>query len=428
MNYTETIEYIHSRPKFSRVLGNKALLKLLGHMGDPQKELKYIHIAGTNGKGSTAVMTASVLMEAGYKTGLFTSPYLRRFNERIRIDGDEIDDDELAEIATYVRRAIEENDAAVSEFALNTAVAFEYFRRKGADYVVLETGLGGRLDATNVIDAPEIVILTSIGLDHTQYLGDTIEKIAAEKCGIIKKNSTVALSPGQPVEARSVIKRFCADTGSKLIEAKEPCITDDGLRSGRGAEFEYDGESYRLSLRGGFQPYNAAAVIEAMRALSKRGADRISAETIKTGIEKAYLDGRFDLIRSDEYGDIIIDGAHNPPAMSELAKSLKKLERPVNLVVAMMGDKDAKSAAAAIIKAADSATVTEIEAPRGMTAEELKAIILGEDPKADVVAEPDPIKAFEAAAKRDGITCVCGSIYLAGMIERYLDSIAQHSD
>ena len=209
MNYTETINYIHNTPKFSRVLGNDLLRKLLDKLGNPQKDLKFIHIAGTNGKGSAAIMLAQILTLSGYKTGLFTSPYIEVFNERIKVDGEIIDNKSLAEITTKIRNTIETYDTPVSEFALDTAIAFEYFKKQNCDIVVLETGLGGRLDATNVIDNAILTILMSIGLDHTQYLGETIEEITAEKCGIIKENNKVIVYPIQETGAKCVIEKFC---------------------------------------------------------------------------------------------------------------------------------------------------------------------------------------------------------------------------
>ncbi|MGN1092497.1 MAG: bifunctional folylpolyglutamate synthase/dihydrofolate synthase, partial [Monoglobaceae bacterium] len=191
MDYRESLNYIHKTPKFARVLGNDMLKKLLFHLGDPQKNLKFIHIAGTNGKGSYAVMMAEILKNSGYRVGLYTSPYIERFNERIQINGGQISDEALAEAATLVKQVIETNDAPVSEFALDTAIAFYYFNKHNCDIIVLETGLGGRIDATNVIDTAVLSVIMSIGYDHTQYLGNTIEEITYEKCGIIKPNGNV---------------------------------------------------------------------------------------------------------------------------------------------------------------------------------------------------------------------------------------------
>ena len=205
MNYEQSIDYIHSIPKFCRPLGNANLEKLLTHLDNPQKKLKFIHIAGTNGKGSTAAMTAEILKKSGFKTGLFTSPYLEVFNERIRINGENITDNDLAEYVTRVKAIMEENNALVSEFAFITAVSFLYFYEKQCDIVVLEVGMGGKLDATNVIDSSLVSVICKIGLDHTQYLGDTIEEIAKEKCGIMRNGGTAVSYPNNDV--RDIIEK-----------------------------------------------------------------------------------------------------------------------------------------------------------------------------------------------------------------------------
>ncbi len=223
MNYDETIEYIHSTPKFARVLGNTLLRRLLSKMDNPQKKLKFIHIAGTNGKGSCAVMLAEILKLCGLRTGLFTSPYIIRFNERIRVNGEQIPDARLAETASEIKNIIDENNVPVSEFALDTAIAFKYFADEKCDIVILETGLGGRLDATNVIASPIVSIIMSVGFDHMQYLGNTISAITTEKCGIIKNNRPVVVYPDLPDEALA---------GYKTLLQKQKC----GIYSSRYAD------------------------------------------------------------------------------------------------------------------------------------------------------------------------------------------------
>ena len=206
MNYEQSIDYIHSIPKFRRPLGNANLEKLLTHLDNPQKKLKFIHIAGTNGKGSTAAMTAEILKKSDFKTGLFTSPYLEVFNERIRINGENITDNDLAEYVTRVKAIMEKNNALVSEFAFITAVSFLYFYEKQCDIVVLEVGMGGKLDATNVIDSSLVSVICKIGLDHTQYLGNTVEEIAKEKCGIMRNGGTAVSYPNNDV--RDIIEEL----------------------------------------------------------------------------------------------------------------------------------------------------------------------------------------------------------------------------
>ena len=193
MNYQETLEYIASINWKGSVLGLERIRELMDKLGNPQKELKFIHITGTNGKGSTAAFLSSVLIEAGYKVGLFTSPYIEVFNERMQINNCNISDEELAEITTYIRPFADAMEDKPTEFELNTAISLVYFQRNHCDIVVFEVGMGGELDSTNVIDFADVAVFTAIGLDHTEELGDTIEKIAATKAGIIKKNCRVVL-------------------------------------------------------------------------------------------------------------------------------------------------------------------------------------------------------------------------------------------
>ena len=238
MDYNEAIEFIHAIPRFVRPLGNEKLSRLLDALGEPQKRLKFVHVAGTNGKGSVCAMLAEILQQAGYKTGLFTSPYIEVFNERIRIDGELIPNDTLAEYVTDAAAKMGED--TVSEFAFITAVAMKYFADSECDIVVLETGMGGRLDATNIIDAPEAAVITRIGMDHMQYLGNTVEEIAREKCGIIKSGCEVVTAPNEKVI--DIIKEAAAAAGASLTVCAKAIH-----RKGR---FGYKTWSYHIALDG----------------------------------------------------------------------------------------------------------------------------------------------------------------------------------
>ena len=252
MNYIEAIDYVHAIPKFVRPLGNEKLGGLLDLLGLPQDKLKFIHVAGTNGKGSVCRMTAEILKSAGYKTGLFTSPFIEVFNERIQINNVNISDDDLARYITDMADIMKTNNISVSEFAFITAVALKYFADLECDIVVLETGMGGRLDATNIIPTPVCTALTSISLDHTQYLGDTIEEIALEKCGIIKSGAKVVTAQNRLVQ--SVIAEQAEKADAELI------VCGNSLKTKSG--FIYKGEEYRLGLKGEYQAENAAVVCE----------------------------------------------------------------------------------------------------------------------------------------------------------------------
>lgn len=409
MNYIESINYIHQTPKFARELGNSMLKKLLSCLGNPEKNLKFIHIAGTNGKGSTAIMLSRVLSLAGYRCGLFISPYIERFNERISIDGVQIPDESLAEIITEIKETIERNDTPVSEFALDTAAAFCWFDKCKCEVVVLETGLGGRLDATNVIKNPIVTVLTSIGLDHTKYLGDTIEKIAMEKCGIIKEKCPVVCYPKQETEALKVIKEQAMRKGSELYIADEPVFNNDKIL--------YNNVQYELGLSGRFQGYNGATVLETINVL-RENEFIISEDNVKAGLKSAKNPARFERL-----GNIILDGSHNLPAAKSMCESLKKLNMPIYFCVAMMEDKDYSAYVKELSSIAKGVITTEISMPRCLKATRLKKEF--KKYNIPVKAEENPQKAINELLNmaKGGIVCVCGSLYFAGEIRPWLRSL-----
>ena len=409
MNYNEAINYIHSTPKFSRTLGNDLLRKLLDKLGNPQKNLKFIHIAGTNGKGSTAIMLSEILSHSGYKTGLFTSPYIETFNERIKIDGAMIEDNTLAKLTAKIKEIIEKYDTPVSEFALDTAIAFEYFNQENCDIVILETGLGGRLDATNVIDKSILSILTSIGMDPIQYLGNTISEITAEKCGIIKENGKVIVYPLQNPETKSVIKEFCLSQNADLTYANLPEILEDN-------DFLYDEKRYTLSLCGDFQKYNAATAITAVYELRNNGFS-IPDTAISDGLLSAFNPARMERLSCG----LILDGAHNTSAMQELCKTLSKMNTPLYVCIAMMEDKDIQGCIAELAKISPKIIATEIDMPRCAGAQ----TIATEFAKYNITTQiaKDPISAAKTAlalAGSGGTAVVCGSLYLSGIIRKNL--------
>lgn len=412
MTYTEAVEYIHSIPKFSRILGNDVLRELLARLGNPHKKLRYIHIAGTNGKGSTASMTAKILECEGYKVGLYTSPFLEVFNERIRINGENIPDDVLAELVGEVKEQTVQMGKSPSEFAFTTAVMFLYFCRERCDWVVLETGMGGKLDATNVIENTAVTVLTSISLDHTQYLGDTIEKIALEKCGIIKSGTCAVCCPRQDKAALDTIKKVCAEKNVGLCIADDPELCTDG--------FSYKGKRYKLSLRGTYQPYNAATVLCVIDAMRKIGV-KISDKSVSDGLANASWAGRFEYIMPN----MVIDGGHNPSGVYELRKSLAATGKRIILVMAMMEDKDYEKCIELIAPSAYKIYATQIDYPRCLRAERLAQS--AQKLCTEVLTVSDaPTAVCEALAKaeKDDLVCVCGSLFLAGLIrKRFSDGL-----
>ncbi len=408
MNYNEALAFIHSTPKFSRVLGNDLLNKLLNVLGNPQNNLKFVHIAGTNGKGSTASMTASVLKKAGYRTGLFTSPFIEKFNERIQINSVPIPNDKLATLTEKVKTAMEENDAPVSEFALITAIAFLYFKEEACDIVILEVGLGGRLDATNVIKKPLVSAITSIGFDHTQYLGDTLDKIATEKCGIIKENVPVVLYPVQDDIVTKTVENVCFEKNSELIIPALPEIINNQL--------VYDSKSFSLSLKGTYQFYNATVVIEIVKLLKQSGFN-ITYADLKYGLENTVWIARYEFLTPD----LVIDGSHNPAGVKELISDLKKENRKITLIIAMMEDKEYKECVKLFSEIADTVIITKLNLPRCLKPEALAL----EFKKYEIspILTNNTKDAIKLSKKSENLTCVSGSLYLAGEIRANLSNI-----
>ncbi|MCH5209916.1 MAG: bifunctional folylpolyglutamate synthase/dihydrofolate synthase [Oscillospiraceae bacterium] len=415
MNYTEALNYIHSIPKFRRPLGNANLRRLLESLGNPQKNLSYVHIAGTNGKGSVAAMTARILEESGYRTGLFTSPYLEVFNERIRINGENIPDDKLADYTARVKRAMETGDALVSEFAFVTAVALLYLYEQKCDIVILEAGMGGRLDATNVIDRSLVSVICRIGLDHTQYLGNTVEEIAYEKCGIIRDGGTVVSYPNGDVE--KIIKKCSEEKNARLIIAETAEDTENG--------FSYKGKEYLLSLKGSYQPQNAAVALETIEILRQNGFN-IPETAVLAGLRNVLWPARFEFVTDN----IIIDGGHNIDGIRALRESLLSLDRPIVLVMAMMEDKDYETCIRHIAPIAKTVVATELNMPRCVSSGRISDIV--KSMNIPVIVNNNPVEAVNAAlsaatsaltysAPETGggsVVCVCGSLYLAGEVRK----------
>lgn len=386
MDYLNALDYVHQIPKFVRPLGNEKLGGLLRLLGNPQDDLKFVHVAGTNGKGSVCAMTAEILKNAGYKTGLFTSPFIEVFNERIRINGEMIDDDTLAGHITRVADVMETNDLGVSEFAFITAVAFLYFKEMKCDIVVLETGMGGRLDATNIITTPICCALTSISLDHTAYLGDTIEEIAKEKCGIIKRGIPVVTSPNDAVI--DIIKAEAKRLNAPFVVADNP--------------FDYS-----VALKGEYQKENMSVAKEVIDVLVNAGFN-ISEKNICEGFKNVKWQGRYEFITSD----IILDGGHNPDGVRMLKKSLIKEGRDITLVIGMCADKDYEECIRDIVTVAKKVIATEVDFYRALKAEDIKTVCDSVGVSCEV--ERDIKKAIEKAVLTGNLVCICGSLYLVG--------------
>ena len=317
MNYADSIGFLTSTGKFQIKLGLERIKKLLERIkallnliGNPENKIKIIHVAGTNGKGSVCALLANILKCSGYKTGLYTSPHILEYAERIKINGLLISQNDFARIITEICNIAKINNIDLTEFEILTAVAFKYFADNGVDFAVVETGLGGRFDATNVCDNPVCSIITSISLDHTDRLGDTVEKIAFEKAGIIKKNSYVVVSSSNA--GYEVIKKRALQTGTNIITVTK----NADIKYENGVNYLFLGKNkYEFPLLGLYQKQNAALVIAASDLLVKKGF-KIS---LKEGIETVKWGARLEYIKEN---NVLIDGAHNPSAAEELKKSL----------------------------------------------------------------------------------------------------------
>lgn len=412
MTYEEAIEYIHSINWTFCKPGLERIGELCEKLGHPEKDLKFIHVAGTNGKGSFCSMTESVLRAAGYRTGLYTSPYIREFNERMQVNGENISNAELAEITEYIRPIADAMDDKPTEFELITAVAFEYFRRQKCDVVVLEAGLGGRLDSTNIIDTPVLSVITGIALDHTAILGDTVEKIAAEKAGIIKRGVPVIFG-GEDNNAARVIKEKADEMGSEFIRVDYGKLKNIGATLD-GTTFDYSFRTgLHINLLGLYQPRNAAVVLNAINTLNRHGF-LIKEGDIRSGLENAVWHARFEKVCADPL--IIFDGAHNPQGISQAVRSIKHYfgGKKVCLLTGVLRDKDYTEISDMLATVAKCAFTLTPDSPRALTSAEYAEVLR----KAGVPAEPyDSIEsaflAAKAAAKEQGLPLVClGSLYV----------------
>ena len=319
MNAEQAVEYIHSITWLGSKPGLERTQQLLALMGNPQDSLKFIHIAGTNGKGSTAAMTASVLEKAGYRVGLFTSPCLYCFNERIQINGQYISDEDLAAVTSYVKPLAASMEDHPTEFELVSCIGFEYFKRKQVDMVVLEVGMGGALDSTNVIPVPEVAVITNIGLDHTDYLGNTLEEIARTKAGIFKEGGSAVVYPGE-AGVMQELKAICKQRHMHLRLADFESIRLHS-HSLEGQCFDCAGrEGLQLPLLGQHQLYNAAVVLAIIDTLQEKGW-QIPEESVREGLKSVVWPGRFDIVHRDPL--FIIDGGHNPQCLEALVGNIR---------------------------------------------------------------------------------------------------------
>ncbi len=463
MTYTQALAFIHSTCWKGSRPGLERTVELTRRLGNPQNSLKFIHIAGTNGKGSTSVMLATILQKAGYKVGLYTSPFVLRFNERMRIDGVDIPDGELAEITEFVLPHAEAMADTPTEFELITAIALVYFARHACDYVVFEVGMGGRLDSTNIISPETVVasVITGIAMDHTAFLGDTPEKIAAEKAGIIKAGVPVVFggnhapitSDGHPERSRIVAQskdrqgtapdpsaslRSAQDDGQtlpshescarvireKAAEAGAPYTETDHAKLANiradllGADFDFgERKNLRVSLAGLYQPYNAATVLTVIDLLREQGLT-IPEEAVRGGLSSVAWPARFEVLSKSPL--IIADGGHNPEGIDAAIESVKTYFRDAKilLLTGVMADKDYDSMVARMGEVASRAFCVRPANDRALDpakyAESFRAIGVPAEGYATVA---EGVSAAAETATREGKALLClGSLYMYGEV------------
>lgn len=423
MTYESAMEFIASTYKFGSKLGLSRIRSLLGHMGDPQRGLKYVHVAGTNGKGSTVSFISNILMNAGYRTGVYTSPYIHRFNERITVNGAEISNADIGRIIGGIREKValmsERGEGCPTEFEVVTALGFQYYYEQGCDIVVLETGLGGRLDSTNIIDASEVSVITTVDYDHMQILGNSLAEIAAEKAGIIKANGRVVLYPQAP-EADAVIAEACRAKNAELYRLENDRVIP-GAYDLNGQSFDFGRyKNLKLSMLSEFQCMNAATAIMAAEVLRGRGFD-ISDGHIHSGLFGARWPGRFEVMRREPV--FIIDCAHNAQGAAHLAANLNKYfpGQKITFIVGVSADKDYQGIIAQVAPLAARFIATQADTPRALPAEELAGYLKTLHPDVYTAAQPaDAARAAVAFCQNDGVICSFGSLFHAGPMREAL--------
>ena len=427
MTYQQAIDYLMSTlPMFSRI-GKAAYKKdlantieLLDFLGNPQRYFKCVHIAGTNGKGSTSHMLASVLQSAGYKTGLYTSPHLRDFRERIKINGEMVEEQFVADFVGIIDPMLEK--VQPSFFEMTVAMAFQYFSQQKVDIAIIETGLGGRLDSTNII-VPEVSVITNIGWDHMNILGDTLEKIAIEKAGIIKQNIPVVIG-----EADDNIRKIFLDKAgalqSPIVFASEEFHSIDWQYKHHELIVEVakdhteEKRFYRLDLPGIYQTKNLLTTLCTIRELEKKGFVFYDSQ-IKNGIRNTRrqtgLHGRWELIQ--EQPAVILDVAHNSDGIKQINRQLELIEpRHLHIVIGLVKDKDAEQVVSLLPKHAQY-YFTEAQIPRALPAEALYEVGIENGLKGEVVKEVNAaVKLAIQNASKEDLVLVCGSVFVVGEV------------
>jgi dihydrofolate synthase/folylpolyglutamate synthase len=421
--YQKSLDYLYHLEKSGMIFGLAQVQRILNAIGNPHKAIQAIHVGGTNGKGSTAAMMGSILQKEGYRVGLYTSPHLFRFTERIRVNGKEIEEEEVGALTQWMRKEIESAGVVppFTFFDFTTAMALYYFNQKLVDLAILEVGLGGRLDSTNVVD-PVISIITNVAKDHEEYLGNTILRIAKEKAGIIKKGKPLVTAATQPQVLR-LFSKICQEKRSPCFRVgKEFRYARTGVE-----DFDYEGLDRKLwgvhlNLKGPHQVINATTALGAMEVLEDLGY-RVSTEAMVEGLREVDWPGRLEMVSDSPR--VVLDGAHNPAGALALQESLKEefQYRHLILLVGIMKDKDSRSMLHLLAPMADHIILTKPHTDRATPPLLLKKALGWNGKKAEI--EEDLKKAVDRGlflTREEDLFCITGSLYTVGEARTYFHS------
>lgn len=427
MNYKEARVYLDEVSKYGSVLGLDNMRELLGRLGNPQDDLKFIHISGTNGKGSALSYMSTILSGAGFRTGRYISPTLYAYRERIQVDGVMIDRESLAALVTVVKEAVDameaENKGNPTVFEVETALSFLYFKEQKCDIVVLETGLGGTLDATNVVKTTVMEMISSIGMDHMEFLGGTLQEIAENKAGIIKPHTWV-VSAEQDPKAAEVIKRVCREKDCKL-SVVDPDAFQDVHYGYEKQTFTYKNwKDVEITLAGTYQVTNAALALEAVEALRKLGYS-LTEDQVRKGMKAAFWRGRFSVIHKNPV--VVIDGAHNPAAAKVLKDSLETYFQGKNLhfIMGVFADKDYQSVIEMTAPLAKHIITIETPGnPRALSAVKLKEAVEKVNPSVEAAGSiREAVEKSMKNTQKDDVIAAFGSLSFLGELDREVQSM-----
>ncbi|MGC9195787.1 MAG: bifunctional folylpolyglutamate synthase/dihydrofolate synthase [Syntrophobacteraceae bacterium] len=416
-DFEKSLDYLYGLQKFGVKFGLNCTESLLARVGNPHRKLRSIHIAGTNGKGSTAAILSRILLKHGLKVGLYTSPHLVRFTERFRINDEEVRAEKILEVFEKIRSILDESEPPTF-FEMVTAMAFLYFAEQEVDLGIIETGMGGRLDATNVI-APEVCVITNIGLDHQEYLGATLSSIAREKAGIIKQGAPLVTGALQPV-AQSIMKTVCMNKSAPLYRFK----SDFRVRQNWKGGFQYRGmgmnlPSLALNLRGHHQLGNAALALATLEVLEGKQLIVLRQDIIRDAMQDVRWPARLEVLQTNPI--ILLDGAHNPPGAESLREALMDdfPQKKIHLVIGVMADKDIVGILRRLLPLAETAIFTKPQYARAASPEDIRRMARPYIQKCYVIAEPAAaIQEAKNLAGPDDLICITGSLYFAGEVKQ----------